>query len=232
MEATPQATQREITVESLALIKAQRPEVQYFNELLIQYPHGRRGQIRQVVPDNMVVVHSEPIQATGSYDIPLQPVSPLWVLDYVSKQSKRKDYEDSFQKYERELKVPYCLLYYPDAQDLALLRLRTRKYATVRNNAAERLEIPELDLEMALKDGWVRFWYKGELLPLPAELQGQLQETRRQLRLAERQTRQAEHQARQAQEQARQAQADAERQRQQTERLLAQLRALGIEPKQ
>src|SRR5712664_1851907 len=70
MEATPQASQREITVASLALVKAQRPEVQYFNELLVQYPYGRRQRIRQVVPDKMVVLHPEPIRAIGSYDIP------------------------------------------------------------------------------------------------------------------------------------------------------------------
>jgi hypothetical protein len=34
MEVIPQATQREITLESLALVRAQRPEVQVFNELL------------------------------------------------------------------------------------------------------------------------------------------------------------------------------------------------------
>ena len=42
MEATAQGRQREITLESLALVKARRPEVQVFNELLVQYP--RRGQ--------------------------------------------------------------------------------------------------------------------------------------------------------------------------------------------
>src|SRR5437667_11938343 len=73
MEATPQATQREITVESLALVKAHRPDVQYFNELLLQYPFGRQQEIRQVVPDNMVAVHPEPLQAIGSYDLPFQP---------------------------------------------------------------------------------------------------------------------------------------------------------------
>jgi hypothetical protein len=36
MEAKPQATQRKITVESLALLHAQRPDVQYFNEMLVQ----------------------------------------------------------------------------------------------------------------------------------------------------------------------------------------------------
>jgi hypothetical protein len=34
---------------------------------------------------------------------------------------------------------------------------------------------------VALKDGWVRYWHKGELLPLPADLEAALNETRRQL---------------------------------------------------
>jgi Uma2 family endonuclease len=238
MEATPQATQREITVESLALLRAQRPDVQYFNELLVQYPHGRGKPIRQVVPDNMVVVHAEPIDAEGSYDVPLQPVGPFWVLEYVSKRSQRKDYDDSFRKYERELKVPYYLLFYPDAQELTLFRHTGKKYVAVRANEAGRHALLELDLELALVEGWVRFWYRGELLPLPADLHRQLDETRRQLaqvqeqaREAQEQTRQAQEQARQAQEQTRQAQEQVEQERQQNERLLAQLRELGIEPR-
>jgi hypothetical protein len=53
------------------------------------------------------------------------------------------------------------------------------------------------------------YWYKGELLPLPADLLRELQ--------------QAREQARQATERARLAE-------EQNERLRAQLRALGIEP--
>lgn len=41
MEATPQATQRRITLASLELVHARRLEVQVFNELLVQ--HRRRG---------------------------------------------------------------------------------------------------------------------------------------------------------------------------------------------
>src|SRR5262249_5322175 len=120
MEATAQARQREISVESLALVHGRRPDIQYFNELLLQYPHGRPSKIHQVVPDNFVVLCDTPINAETSYDIPLQPVGPFWVLEYVSKRSERKDYEDSFDKYERELKVPYYLLFYPDNQELTL----------------------------------------------------------------------------------------------------------------
>ena len=69
MEATPQATQREITLESLDLVHARRPAVQIFNELLVQYPVEGRKKPKQVVPDNMVVLHPEPIKAEGSFDV-------------------------------------------------------------------------------------------------------------------------------------------------------------------
>ena len=190
MEATPQATQREITVESLALVRAIRPDFHFFNELLIQYPdpEDEDARPRGVVPDNMVVVHSEPIHAKGSYDTPLQPVGPFWVFEYVSSGSRRKDYEESFQKYERDLKVPYYLLFYPDNQELTLFHHNGEKYVTVLPNERGRLSLPELEMEVTLLDGWARYWYRGELLPLPADLQRDLLQTRRELE-QERQTR-------------------------------------------
>jgi hypothetical protein len=215
MEATTQARQREITMESLALVHAQRPDIQYFNELLVQYPFCRGHKIRQVVPDNMVVIHDQPIDAEGSYDLPLQPVGPFWVLEYVSKRSERKDYESSFRKYERELKVPYYLLFYPDNQDLTLFRYRSTKYQTVTANPAGRFPIRELEMELGLQDGWVRYWYQGQLLPLPADLQRNVRrlETELDLVRAEKERERAEK----------------ERERAEKERLLAQLRKLGIE---
>jgi len=197
MEATAQGKQREITLASLALVKARRPDVQIFNELLVQYPRRGQRKLGQVVPDNMVVVCDEPIRASGSYDLPLQPVGPFWMLEYVSKHNKRKDYEDNFQKYERELKVPYYLLFYPDDRDLTVFCLRGRTYRSVKPNERGRLAIEGLDVEVALLDDWVRYWYKDELLPLPADLQRDLDETRQQLR---KMTRRAEEQARRAEE--------------------------------
>jgi Uma2 family endonuclease len=209
LEATPQAYQRKITLESFDVIGVDNPAVQLFNELLVQYPFGRPPTIRQVVPDNMVVVHPEPLDAVGSYHVPLQPARPFCVMEYVSKESQRKDYEDSFRKYERELKVPYYLLFYPDNQELTLFRHTGRKYRTVTANEHGRYPIPELDLEVGLVEGWVRYWYKGELLPLPADLLRELQQAREQARVAAERARRAEEH---------------------NERLRAQLRALGIEP--
>jgi Uma2 family endonuclease len=185
MEATPQATQREITLESLALVKAQRPDVQVFNELLVQYPLPRRKRPGQVVPDNMIVIHAEPIKAEGSYNLPLQPARPFCMLEYVSKSNERKDYTDSMNKYEHELKVPYYLMFVPDSQEMTLYRHNGEKYVSVKPNAQDRCEIPELELEVGLHEGWMRYWFRGERLPLPAELQGQFQRERQARLVAE-----------------------------------------------
>jgi Uma2 family endonuclease len=188
MEATAQATQRKITLESLDLLTARRPDVHVFNELLVQYPRPGQRKPGQVVPDNMVVISDQPIDAQTSYNLPLQPVGPFWVLEYVSKTNRRKDYEDNFDRYEQELKVPYFLLFYPDTLDLTLYRHTGKKYVSVKPNKHGRYPIPELDLEIALQDNWVRYWHRGELLPLPADLL-------RDLELARRQTVEAVHRA-------------------------------------
>jgi hypothetical protein len=179
MEAVSQSTQRKITLESLDLVAARRPDFHLFSELLVQYPLPRQKRPGQVVPDNMVVLHDGHIKAEGSYDVPLQPARPFWMLEYVSNSNKRKDYEDNMDKYERELKVPYYLLFYPDNEELTLYRHTGRRYSSVKPESCDRLVLPKLELGMAVLDGWVRFWYRGELLPLPADLQRERDDSRR-----------------------------------------------------
>jgi Uma2 family endonuclease len=198
MEATAQGRQREITLESLALVKARRPDVQVFNELLVQYRRRGQREIVQVVPDNMIIIHPEPLKAEGSFDVPLQhPIKPFWMLEYVSRSNRRKDYEDSFAKYERDLKVPYYLLFYPEDQELTLYRHNGRKYVTVGPNEQERYSIPELELEVGVHEEWTRYWYQGTLLPLPAELL-------RNLEIAQRQSEEYRQRAEQAEQRAEQ----------------------------
>jgi Uma2 family endonuclease len=174
MEAKGQSWQREITLESLSLLKARRADVHVFNEMLVQYPLPHQRKPGQVVPDNMVVISEEPVEADTSFNLPLEAAGPFWVLEYVSKHNKRKDYEESFDKYEKELKVPYYLTFYPDNQELTLYHHNGKKYVSVKPNDRDRFGIPELDLEVGLLDGWVRFWHRGEILPLPAELDREL----------------------------------------------------------
>ena len=180
MEATDQATLREITLESLALVKLFRRDLHVYNELLIQYPlGGRKKRPGQVVPDNMAVLSEQPPTAKTSYNTPVEPAGPFWVMEYVSKGNPRKDYEESFRKYEQELRVPYYLIFYPETQDLTLYHHTGEKYVSVKPNEHGRYAVPELDIEVALLDGWVRFWYKSDLLPLPAELQREVDAARR-----------------------------------------------------
>ncbi len=231
MEATSQGRQREITLESLALVKARRPDVQVFNELLVQYRRRGQREIVQVVPDNMVIIHPEPVKAEGSFDVPLQePIKPFCMLEYVSRSNRRKDYEDSFKKYERDLKVPYYLLFYPEDQELTLYRHNGRKYITVRPNEQNRYAIAELQLEIGLLEGWARYWYQGALLPLPADLLHDLEEERRLREVYREQAEQERQRAEQSEQRAEQERQRAEQERQMRlalEQELERLRSQG-----
>jgi Uma2 family endonuclease len=181
MEATPQATQREIALASFALLKTRRGDVKYFSELLVQYWFG--GELRRVVPDNMLVISPEPDRPRTSYATALEPAAPFMMLEWVSDSSEGKDYGDCFQKYERELRTPYCLTFHPDQREWRVYRHDGQRYLQLEPDLSGRVEIPELELPMGLLEGWLRFWHRGELLDLPAELQQRLDELWEELQL-------------------------------------------------
>lgn len=235
MEATTQSTQRKITVESFDLIGRARPEVQCFSELLVQYalPGADLDKPLRVVPDNMVVVHEQPLGPLRSYMLPLQPARPFLVLEYVSPGNPRKDYDENYKKYEGELQVPFYLLFYPDNEELSLFRLAAERYISVLPDGAGRLAIPELELEVALLGGWVRFWFRGRLIPLPVELEEQLEAEQQARREAETRAATAETHAATAEQRADSAEQRADSER--TARLameveLARLRELLAKP--
>ena len=133
MESTDQSTQREITLESLALVRAVRPDFQVFSELLIQYPIStkKKRTPERVVPDNMVVIWPEPLTGLKAFHTPLQPVLPTMVMEYVSASNRRKDYDDNFRRYRDDLHVPFYLLFEPENQSLNVFHLEDGKYAKI-----------------------------------------------------------------------------------------------------
>jgi hypothetical protein len=143
------------------------------------------------------------------------------VLEYVSKNNRRKDYDDNMRKYEQELKVPYYMLFVPDEQELTLYRHTGEKYSTVFPNEEGRYSIPELQIELAILDGWVRYWYRGEVLPLPADLMNQLNETKARLAQSEQQRTQTEQRLAQSEQRL----DEKSRQLQSAEEEIARLRA-------
>jgi len=169
-----QARQREITICSLALIHLARPEMTYYNDLMIRYPGKRLTATREVVPDNFVVLHPSALHIADAFDLSAQQCSPFWVLDYVSPTAIRKDYDQNRDCYEKDLAVPYYLRFETDTQTLVLHHLVRHRYVRVRPNTGDRHAINELDVEVAIQDGWVRFWFRGKLVPLPAELSRQV----------------------------------------------------------
>lgn len=188
MESYAQGTQRKITVQSFDVIRTMRPDIQCFNEILIQYlrPGENPDKPGRVVPDNMVVVHPEPIENFGSWMMPIRKIIPTLVMEYVSDSNTRKDYEASYAKYEEFVQAPYYLVFDPDEQKLDVFRLARGKYLELLPNAEGRLPISELELEVAILEGWVRFWFRGELVPLAPDLAIQAREDREARVLAER----------------------------------------------
>ena len=179
MEATPQATQRKITLESLDLVHARRPDVQVLQRAAGAVPPRPAAAIR---PGGARQHGGRPrrrrFEAQGSFDVPLQPVGPFWVLEYVSKDNKRKDYDDNFDKYEQELQGAVLPGLLPRQTGADAVPAHGRRLRLGEAKRRRSLCDPELDLEVALLDGWVRYWLRGELLPLPADLLHNLEHIR------------------------------------------------------
>jgi hypothetical protein len=178
-QTTRQARQHALTFSTLGLIRSHRPDVHVFNELLIQFPRPRRRRRGRVVPDNMIVLSADPIRANLSFDLPLEPAGPFCVFDYPEEGNTRKDYDASFRVYERELKVPWCVRFTTDSRALALYRHTGTRYEPQAPNERGRLAIPELEVEMAVLDGWGRYWHRGELLLTSVEMVRELEVLRR-----------------------------------------------------
>lgn len=132
-ETQDQGTQRAITLESFAVLKASRDDVHVLNETLIQWPHPnpRNRRKRQAVPDNMIAIWKGVLRYGRSFNVPLQPCGPFWVMEYLSTTNQRKDYSAAFSRYEAELKVPYYLLYVLQDEELLLYRHNGSDYEGV-----------------------------------------------------------------------------------------------------
>ncbi len=181
--ATPRAAQRKITLASLELVAAHEPNFQVFEDLLVLYQEPATEAIEGVEPDNMVVLHPEAFGQLESFNVPLMPARPFWVMQYVTGSRKKKDHDEDFQKYERDLKVPYYLIFSPDKGNLTLYRLdeTSQLYDTVLPDEHGRSAVREVGIEVGLVDGWARFWFEGRLLLLPAELDRELSKARSEL---------------------------------------------------
>ena len=173
-EATPHAMQREITMVSLRLLPGRRPDVHPFNELLVQYKH--RGQLRNIAPDNMLVLGVLPARDRLRFSVENEKLAPYLTFEYVSAGREQKDYRDNFAKYEIELKVPYCIMFKIQAQDLRVWRHNGQRYERQLAKGEGQIAVDRLDIEVGILDRWIRFWHQGDLLELPWEIASRVQE--------------------------------------------------------
>jgi Putative restriction endonuclease len=129
--------------------------------------------ILRLLRENIMVLSSKPIMAYSSFTSPSEPSEPICVLEFASQSGKRKDYDDIFDKCEIK-KVPYYLIFHAEQQELTKYRHDGDKYISTKPIKHGSFAIPELNLEVGLLGGELRFWYEGRLLPLPIGLQENL----------------------------------------------------------
>ena len=174
MDSTGQSVQRAVTAASFRIISSRMTKTHYFDELLVQYFAEKK--LRRVVPDGMVVVGDIEPKMRLSYSLKLEGVKPLMSMEYVSDSSEGKDYGESYDKYELELQLLYCVIYDPRNFDLQIYRHDGRQYVQMKPDSNDRYHVPELDVEIGVIEGWMRFWHRGKLVDLPEELDQQLQQ--------------------------------------------------------
>jgi Uma2 family endonuclease len=177
-----------------------------------------------------------------SYVIWQEGVVPYVVVELLSPGTEREDLghterhpdapPSKWTVYEQLLRIPYYVVFSRYTDELHYFELAGGVYREVQP-PGQRLWLPAADLGLGLWFGtyqglerqWLRFYdAQGAWIPTPQEREEQRAE--REYQRAE-QERQRAEQERQRAEQERQR---AEQERQRADRLVAQLRALGIEP--
>lgn len=155
-----------------------------------------------------------------------ESVAPPLVIDYVSGDgSEERDATPSrgkFWVYEKAVKAPYHLIWYPNEERIEAFELRGTKYRPMKADAAGRFHIPMLNATFGIWDGeflgypgpWLRAWdSRGKLLPSEEEAEA----VQWQRAEAEKQRAEAEKKR-------------AESQQQRADALAKKLRELGIDP--
>lgn len=165
-ESATSFRQRRFTLAALDKLKALHyPKLEIFNELLLLFARGEGTD--RVVPDNFVMLEPPSQPYDSSFRVSATD-RPFWVLEYVSPSTQNKDYVESFEKYE-DLGIPYCTMFEPPVQKLTMFRHDAHRYQPMQADEDSRYLIPELELKVGVMDGWMRFWFREELLPGPSE---------------------------------------------------------------
>lgn len=212
---------------------------QYYSAMDLNLYYDRDNTHWYKRPDWFAAVGVPPLyegrELRMSYVTWQEPANPYIVVELISPGTEKEDLGQilrevgkplpKWQVYEQALRVPYYLVFDRYKDQLRFFKLNGAHYQE-QQSEAHRFLIPELEIGIGLWHGtfdgieydWLR-WFdrEGDWIPTPAELERSRAEV----------ASQAAALAQQAAASARQA-AAAERQK--ADKLMAQLRALGVEP--
>jgi Uma2 family endonuclease len=180
-------------------------------------------------PDWFYVPNVPPMldgQVRRSYVMWQEHIAPFIVLEFVSgdgsEERDRTPMKGKFWVYEQAIHSPFYGIYEVRKPGIELYHLVEGQYRPLSANERGHYPIPALGVELGIWQGlyqntelpWLRWWdLAGNLLPTSSE-----------------RAEQERHKAEQERHKAEQERHKAEQERQRAERLVAQLKALGIEP--
>ena len=156
-----QAKQREITNAAFALMRVVHKDFHYFSRLRVNYSRG--DELRRIAPDNIISFGFASHTSGGNCAIGGNRCSLLAAFTYDCFSPPEESRQD-FCVFEKELAVPYYVLFYPLHQSLRLYIHNGKNYDLASPNKKLKYEIPELNIELALHNGWLRIWFNNELL--------------------------------------------------------------------
>ena len=168
-----------------------------------------------------------------SYVMWREYIAPLIVIEFVSgdgsEERDKTPLSGKFWVYEQVIRPLYYAIYEVDPGQVEVYHWQDGRYELVSANERGNYPIPLMGVELGIWNGiyqnaklpWLRWWDKnGNLLPTGEE-RAEFEQREKELALQK-----AEQERQRAEEQ----QQRAEQQQQHIERLMAQLRALGVEP--
>ncbi len=188
----------------------------------------------------------------SSYVVWDEKVNPFIVVELLSPRTEREDLGEivrdvmkppaKWDVYEQILQIPYYVTFDGDKDILRIFKLNGDRYRQL-ELSEPRLWLNEIGIGISIWDGdykrsrrlWLR-WYDSEnnWIPTPEEIadreRQRAEQKQQQLELERQRAQQAEQLAEERQQQLESERQRAESEKQEKERLLAQLKALGIEP--
>lgn len=205
-------THRLLLIQTAEFLQQAFPEAYVSGNICLYYEEGNPEKM--ISPDNLLCLRQGP-QKKRIYRGWLPNHQLDLVIEFSSRKTKKKDYEEKKQIYEKILQVPYYLIFDPEKLTLDLFELKESGYEMVQSNDRGYWPMEGLKLQVGFRLPDALMFFDDQNYPILSKAeQAQLEANR------ERAAKEAEQAAKEA------ALLEVEKERATNEALMKELAAL------